>query len=130
MRKPERWVIGAGGVQGSIELTAAPADVAGVLCRPGFKLCFMSHLYLHPSLRGKGYSADLLRAALGWADRHGYDVWLYCAPYGPQTVRGKPVRQNVAALKRLYRSWGFRHTRAACYENAMVRRCSSQPKQP
>lgn len=130
MRKPERWVVGAGGVKGSIQLEPAPADVAAVLSRPGFGLCFLSHLYLHPSLRGKGYSEPLLRAALGWAEKRGYDVWLYCAPYGPARVRGKVVRQNVAALKKLYRRWGFRHTRAARYENAMVRRCSSQPKQP
>jgi GNAT superfamily N-acetyltransferase len=130
VRSVKRWTLGAGGVQGSVELSPAPADVAGVLSRPGYRLCFLSHLYLHPSLRGKGYSEPLLKAALGWADRYGYDVWLYCAPYGPARVRGKAVRQNVTALKRLYRRWGFRHTRAACYENAMVRRCSSPPKQP
>ena len=57
----------------------------------------------------------------------------------PDVYQWKPQHRHIqrltnrrsvrAALKRLYRSWGFRHTRAACYENAMVRRCSSQPKQ-
>jgi GNAT superfamily N-acetyltransferase len=93
-------VIGEGGFIGEISLYDLlpddayyiPADVE------------LTDFHVHSLRRGLGWGHILMAAALRYADRYGWAVFLRAVPYGSTPA-------ELTKLLKFYRSYGFRQVR-------------------
>lgn len=111
-----RWYAGPPRARGSVLLAACDAATLQAHSRPDTELLFLTELWVPPNGRGRGYAHALLSAATEWATKEHVDLWLYCAPHGPEP------RLTEKQLQALYRSYGFRRVARRSPDIEMLRR--------
>lgn len=100
-RLVQRWVVGEGGFIGEVSLYELSEQDVHVRGRDKRHYVELTNLHIHPLRRGRGWADSLITAALRYARRNGYCVFLRCVPYN------KP-RVKVAGLISLYGKYGFK----------------------
>lgn len=72
-------------------------------------------LYIHPSMRGRGYITKLMNHVK--EEFEGKTIYLRAHPY--EEIKGKVQTMTVEKLKKIYRKYGFR--KSIKYPDLMVR---------
>lgn len=103
-----RWIVGSGTLIAEASLHDPGEFALQSRRRRGNRLVELTDVYTHPFSRGQGWSRLAVSAALGYADKRGWDVCLRVCVYGtPGTPATKRSRAPEAALLRFYLSLGF-----------------------
>lgn len=95
------------------------ADELSAFGRAGAKLVELTDVHAHPFCRGKGWSRLAVEAAMEYADKRDWDVYLRVCVYG--TVGKRVPRLTTTQLAAFYTSLGFKPV-GPSLELQMVRR--------
>lgn len=119
-----RWVVGEGRVTAEASLYLCGQFEVGLHQREGHRLVELTDVYAHPFCRGRGWARVAAGAAIAYADRKQFDLYLRICVYG--TVGKRVRRLDHAQLKAFYKSLGFVDLDVS--QKEMVRRWASRPK--
>lgn len=100
----QRWVIGEGGFIGEVSLYELAESDTYIKGRSTQKFVELTNLHIHPLRRGRGWADSLITAALRYARRNGWCVFLRAIPYNKPRVR-------IEGLIEMYGKYGFKSTK-------------------